>query len=58
MAQQHRHEQIRSRAYRLWLAAGCPEGRDEEFWYRAAEIENAQPQMKEPPLRTPGPEFP
>ena len=53
-----REQRIRDRAYGLWQEAGSPEGRDEEFWRRAAEIENAQPQMKEPVLRTPGPEFP
>jgi hypothetical protein len=58
MDQQDSHEQIRNRSYRLWMEAGCPEGLDEEFWHGAAEIENAQPQMKEPSLRTPAPEFP
>jgi len=28
-------EEIRVRAYHLWLAAGRPEGRDWEFWFRA-----------------------
>ncbi|TCK32696.1 DUF2934 family protein [Paraburkholderia sp. BL8N3] len=28
-------DEIRSRAYRLWLEAGSPEGRAEEFWERA-----------------------
>jgi len=26
---------IRVRAYELWLKAGKPEGRDEEFWHLA-----------------------
>jgi hypothetical protein len=26
---------IRERAHRLWEEAGCPEGRDAEFWERA-----------------------
>jgi hypothetical protein len=52
------HNQIRERAYQLWQEAGCPDGRDEEFWHKAAEIVNAQSQMKEPELRTPGPDFP
>ena len=30
-------EQVRSRARELWEQAGKPEGRDEEFWYRAEE---------------------
>jgi hypothetical protein len=32
-------ERIRVRAYHLWLADGCPEGRDEEFWQRAEELQ-------------------
>jgi hypothetical protein len=31
-------QDIAARAYRLWEAAGEPEGKDEEFW-RAAEQE-------------------
>ena len=30
-----REQQIRERAHRLWEEAGCPEGRDNEFWERA-----------------------
>lgn len=29
---------IRKRAYELWEEAGCPEGRDIEFWERAREL--------------------
>ena len=29
------HEEIRDRAYGLWLDAGSPDGRDEEFWHQA-----------------------
>jgi hypothetical protein len=28
-------EQIRQHAFELWQAAGCPENREQEFWYRA-----------------------
>lgn len=28
-------QQIRERAHQLWEAAGSPEGREQEFWYRA-----------------------
>jgi Protein of unknown function (DUF2934) len=28
-------EQIRAQAHRLWEAAGCPENREQEFWYQA-----------------------
>ena len=30
-----REKRIRERAHRLWEEAGCPEGRDQEFWERA-----------------------
>jgi hypothetical protein len=30
---------VRERAFQLWQEAGCPEGRAEEFWHRAREIE-------------------
>ena len=29
------HEEIRDRAYGLWIEAGSPDGRDEEFWHQA-----------------------
>jgi hypothetical protein len=28
-------DEIRQRAYELWLAAGEPEGRADSFWYEA-----------------------
>jgi Protein of unknown function (DUF2934) len=31
---------IRELAYALWQQAGCPEGRDHEFWIKAQEITN------------------
>lgn len=31
-------ERIRIRAYYLWQADGCPEGRAQEFWERAREL--------------------
>jgi hypothetical protein len=30
-----REDEIRSRAYQLWLEAGSPEGHAEEFWEKA-----------------------
>jgi hypothetical protein len=33
-----RHYRIRERAYHLWEADGCPEGRETEFWERASEL--------------------
>jgi DUF2934 family protein len=32
-------ERIRVRAHRLWLADGCPPGREDEYWERARELE-------------------
>jgi hypothetical protein len=31
-------ETIRHHAYQLWESAGCPSGRDEEFWEKAKEL--------------------
>lgn len=31
-------EAIKRHAYQLWESAGCPEGRDEEFWEKAKEL--------------------
>lgn len=31
-------ERIREKAYHLWQADGCPEGRDIEYWTRAEEL--------------------
>ncbi|SFV27369.1 Protein of unknown function [Devosia crocina] len=28
-------EMIRERAYQLWIDAGQPDGREQEFWYQA-----------------------
>jgi hypothetical protein len=32
-------ERIRVRAYHLWQADGCPEGREAEYWQRAEELQ-------------------
>ena len=38
-------QQIRARSHTLWRNEGCPEGRSEEFWFRAiAELEREQEQ--------------
>ena len=37
--EQDREERIRVRAYHLWLADGCPPGRDLEYWERAKELQ-------------------
>jgi len=28
-------EQIATEAYNLWRSEGCPDGRDQDFWFRA-----------------------
>ncbi|SOD89728.1 DUF2934 domain-containing protein [Caenispirillum bisanense] len=44
-------EAIRRRAYELWEAHGCPEGREQEFWYLAERevMANDAPAAAEPP---------
>jgi len=36
-------DHIKDLAYHLWIEAGCPEGRDQEFWYAAEERLAAAP---------------
>jgi len=38
---------IREHAFMLWEAAGCPEGRAEEFWQRAVQVETGSTQPAE-----------
>lgn len=33
-----RHEKIERRAFAIWQAEGCPEGRAEEHWHAAEEL--------------------
>ena len=41
MASSHdREHRVRVRAYHLWETEGRPEGREAEFWHRAAEIDH------------------
>jgi hypothetical protein len=41
--QQGFEDQVRQRAYQLWEQEGRPEGRQDEFWYRARqEIQGAE----------------
>ncbi len=37
--QERAEQRIRERAYLLWQQEGCPEGRADEYWHRACEIE-------------------
>jgi hypothetical protein len=42
-------ERVRERAYLLWEQAGGPDGRSEEFWFRARhELENEGPEENAP----------
>ncbi|MCZ7658243.1 MAG: DUF2934 domain-containing protein [Xanthobacteraceae bacterium] len=48
-------ERIRKRAYQLWEEEGCPEGRADAHWDKAAElvaIEDSQQQTTRPVSRT------
>lgn len=39
-----REDRIRARAYDIWIAEGCPRGREVEHWTRAcAEVEKTSP---------------
>lgn len=54
------HEnRIRQRAHQLWVQAGSPEGRDEEFWHEAeAQILKEEQDKRADPMspgRTRGP---
>jgi hypothetical protein len=44
-------QRIRERAYHLWESEGRPEGRAEEYWERARELDAIQ--SSPPPLRQP-----
>ncbi len=41
---------IREHAFLLWQAAGCPEDRATEFWFRAREVELGLSQPTEPEM--------
>jgi len=52
-------EKIRDRAYQLWIEAGSPEGRDQEFWFDAErelagqdEVDTSEfsAQVEQPPM--------
>ena len=38
--------QISEIAYKLWIEDGCPEGKDQEHWFRAEQIYNQQVQKE------------
>jgi Protein of unknown function (DUF2934) len=39
---QELEQRIRERAYFLWERDGCPDGRSDQFWRRASEVEAAR----------------
>lgn len=43
MEDQLNEHRIRERAFQLWQESGCPEGRAEEFWLLAKEVETGAP---------------
>jgi len=43
---------IRERAYQLWEMEGRPEGRQDEYWRRAAELVAAEAQSSYPPSQS------
>ena len=45
---------IRERAYHLWQADGCPEGRAQEYWERAQASINDEDSEERAPSVTPG----
>jgi hypothetical protein len=42
---------IRERAYEIWNAEGCPEGRADEYWLAAEREILTVPAVKSPPSR-------
>jgi hypothetical protein len=54
MPQRTREEEIRYRAYLIWLADGQPTGRDKEHWKEAEAIVDQIPEIAaEPPTEAP-----
>jgi Protein of unknown function (DUF2934) len=53
-------EEIQTRAYQLWEAAGRPAGRDEEFWLLAERglMEKTESLRLETPMQSIAPESP
>jgi hypothetical protein len=33
-----KHDEVREKAYHLWIAEGRPHGRDKEHWHKAMEL--------------------
>lgn len=49
------HEEIERRAYSLWEAAGCPQGQDQNYWFKAVSelAADAAKTIKPPRKRAP-----
>ncbi|KKC39650.1 hypothetical protein WH87_05720 [Devosia epidermidihirudinis] len=43
-------DDIRERAYRLWIDAGSPDGRDVEFWFMAEQQLADEDKFNEPEM--------
>jgi|tagenome__1003787_1003787.scaffolds.fasta_scaffold7886910_1 hypothetical protein len=50
----HREQRIRERAYGMWEAEGCPEGRADEYWHRAQELIENESESAYPPSASRG----
>jgi hypothetical protein len=45
---------IQERSYLLWQAEGRPDGRADEYWYRARELMEAETRAAYPPTQSRG----
>jgi hypothetical protein len=50
----HREERIRKRAYEMWEAEGCPDGKADQYWVRAEELIEDENQSAYPPSQSRG----
>lgn len=53
-ADQGLEHRIRHRAYLMWEAEGRPEGRSDDYWYRARERIEAETHSAYPPVQSSG----
>ena len=45
-------DQVRRRAYELWEADGCPQGQDQQYWFKAlAELASTAAETIKPPRK-------
>ena len=51
-------QRLRDIAYRLWVDAGRPQGRADEFWFAAQALLDAEAPPAEPAAEEPPPEEP